>query len=377
MRVLFCGLLRCLVVALYLSPTYADTFTVTTSTSIRNDNWYPLPEAEMKAAAVDTALAEFTNNGRFEIIADSPAAEQSLDGQLLFTIALVGPAQVVKLTTSLTLKNQPTYVSTVSMDIHGLGYRGIYDAFEYVGTEAAKRLNAKIKLLEVAVVAAPVQPAPVADTPTHNAAGVANPEILTLFNQAQELKRKEQFHQARVLFEQVVALSAAAEQRWKGMAEDELSFGLPIFEADNLMLNNTVQDPLKLQQKMLAVTHLYRQILAVNANKPERVVEMNRRLDQVAITQKHMANAIKSSAMARVNPLRVILAEHYMEMGAWPGQARMAEMIPQFIPHMELLNYEIKGQRLEIVVNDKKYAVEILLSAGMEGMGMDIDLEVK
>lgn len=351
--------LLCLVLCFLSAASYAKPFFIITETSIANDNWHPLPVRDMKAAAGDTALAEFSSNGRFEAKPASEASRQQHDGKLQLDISLIGPAEVVKLTMSLHLKDNASYVSSVSMDISGMDYQGIYDAFEYVGREAAKRLNTKI-----AMAHADEKDAPKNQTKSKTATA----ELVSTYNRAQSLKRQEKFHEARVLFQNVIDMSAEAEQRWSEMATDELRYGLPIFEADNLLLNNALQNPLLLKGKMEKVEHLYRQILANNTDKPLRVVEMNKRLDNISISRKAMANALKASALSGAIPLRMMLREYYMTRGEWPDQAEMKQQILGHAPNFDLVSYQSNNEQIELVVKDKKYGAEIQLAGNGQGI---------
>ncbi len=333
----------------------ARSYVVTADTAIRTDNWYPLPKEEMKAAAVDVALSELTGTGRFEIIDRSNNASRSLDGALQFDIALVGPAEIVKLTASVNLKNHATYVSSVSMDIHGMDYRGIYTAFEYVGREAAKRLNTKMVMQLNSGLAT--------RSATDDDASKSGPA--RLFDRAQELKRQEQLDEARVLFEQVIEQGAGSQ--WATMAEDELSYGLPIFEAEALLANNAMGEPDKVMRKMVEVGHLYREILADNLDKPQRVMDINRRLDRVSLSIKHMNNAVRANAMSRAGALRMMLTESCMMDGAWPGRKRLEQLIQDSGVSYDIVRYQRdKGKdkgRGELVVNDRKYDVELTMAS--------------
>jgi len=358
-------LLLCLALCFISAASYAKPLLIITETTISNDNWYPLPLRDMKAAAADTALAELSANGRFEIKQKSDPSQQH-DGKLQLDISLIGPAKVVKLTMSLHLKDNPTYVSSVSMDIHGMDYQGIYDAFEHVGREAAKRLNTKMAMIQAADDNS-LKNISEADSATSALA------ITSSYNQAQELKRQEHFHEARVLFEKVVEDSSEAERRWSHMAVDELRYGLPIFEADSLLLNNSLQAPSILMQKMEKVEHLYRQILADNTDKPQRVIEINSRLDNASISRRALVNALKASALSGAVPLRVMLQEYYMSRGEWPDQSTFKQQISSYAPNFILVSYQSNNEEIELVVKDKKYGAEIQLA----GSGQRVTMQLK
>lgn len=351
-------LLLCLVLSLIPITAYAKAYVVTSETTIHTSNWYPLSEQEMKAAAVDTALSELTISDQFEISRTDKKTGQLHDGTLKFNISLIGPAEIVKLTLTLHLQDNVTYVSSVAMDIHGMDFRGIYNAFEYVGTEAAKRLNAKIAMMH-------------ANNKNYSPGGTKlkpNSNILKLFNQAQELKRKERFNEARALFEKVIEGGSRSDRKWIEMAADELRYGLPIFEADNLLLSNNMKTPMLVQQKIDTVAHLYRQILADNTEKPERIIEMNKRLDTIATSRRALANAMKASSLSRARSLQMILQQYYMTREEWPDQSTVKKEIHQFLPEVELVSYSSNDRLMELVIQDIKYGTKVHLAGTRQGI---------
>lgn len=353
-----------LLLSLISITTYAKPYSITSETVLHNENWYPLSEHDMKAAAVDTALSEFTSSGKFVIVKKEKHARRNTDGNLRFEISLIGSAEVIKLTTTLHLENSATYVSSVSMDIHGMNYQGIYNAFEYVGSETAKRLNTKIKILQENSSNIIEQTKPATHAP--------NADIISLYNQAQQLKRESHFHEARVLFEIVIEDSTTSEHQWNKMARDELRYGLPVFEADNLLLDNTLKDPLLLQQKMETVAHLYRQVLADNTDNPQRIIEMNKRLDSISISRKALENSLKASSLARATPVRIMLKEHYMFNGEWPDQATLKQELHRFSSEFDVVSYQLLDAKFQLVVKDTKYGTEIEIAGDMQDMSMQL-----
>lgn len=334
----------CLLISLLLStPAVAKPVYVSASTSISNGDWYPLPQPDMKAAAVDAALAELTQSGHF-VIFDPSAAGQLTDGDLHFGISLVGPAEVVKLTITLQLPKSATYVASVSLDIHGMDYQGIYKAFEFVGTEAARRLNAKLALAQEPVA-------------THS----PSPDLETaaLYDHAQQLKRKGKYSEARALYERIAEQDSESDSQWRAMASDELRFGLPMFEANSLLFDNTLGDALASIAKLVQVGHLYRQILADNAHDPQRVMEMHRRLDDTFISRKALDNVVRANSLNAASPLRVTFYEYFMSTGAWPDEATAKKELETYAPSFEVVTYRIDSGQLELVLRDTRYGSEV------------------
>ncbi|MEE2733180.1 MAG: hypothetical protein VYA55_20340 [Pseudomonadota bacterium] len=336
---LFVGLLLALSCTLCFAR---QPYTVINQVTIHTGDWYPLSTRDMKAAAVDTALSEFTGTGQFRILPATPPAATPADGRLDLAISLIGPAEVLKLTAALHLQDQPSYVASVSLDIHGMDYQGIYNAFEFVGRETAKRLNAKLQFAQVAQ----------APTPDREASD--------LFNQAQALKREGRYHEARARFEALAERTPATQ--WSALAADELRYGLPLYEADNILPDHALQASERLLEQMTNVSHLYRQILADNGDQPQRVVDINQRLDQVALSLKHLRNAITANALSRATTLRILVMEQLMQTGQWPAEKHMRQLLQQQGDDYELVRYEHSATEGDLVILDQRYDVMLQLS---------------
>ena len=360
----------CLVMCVYSALLCAKPYVVVSEISISNENWYPLSQHDMKSATVDTALSELTQSGRFAIVnANHGKPASPVDGNIKLDISLVGPAEVVKLTMTLQLADTATYVSSVSLDIHGLDYQGIYKAFEYVGREAAKRLNTKIAMIKISPgISHDSAPTPSDSSNTTDEAPLRKQEIVSVFNQAQELKRKEQYHDARALYERVISLSEREEPRLLEMAKDELRFGLPIFEADNMMLDNATQEPSLIATKMEKIQHLYRQILADNTDNPQRMIEIHRRLDNLSISRKALSRVMEANSLASASQLRVMLFEYFMTMGVWPNRETLEEQLKDSALAFEVIDYQASDQKITIMLRDSKYGTQLELSGDMRGV---------
>lgn len=302
----------------------------------------------MKAAAVDTALTELTTSGRFRIV--KQGADPGVEGRLRFDLSLVSPAEIVKLKISFEQNNAATYVSSVAMDIHNMDYQGIYNAFEYVGTEAARRLNARLELA-----------ASQRGQDHRSADASVSADTLALYNEAQAQKRAGNIREARAMFEKVLETSSEEEWQWRKMAKEELRYGLPIFEAENLLLTGSSLEPMSIDQNMKKVAHLYRQILADNTDIPKRVVDINARLDNLSLSRRSVSNAIRANAYARVTQLRVTLLEIYMMEGEWPDKSMIEKQLGQMCPGCKIVRYIVKGDALDMTINDVKYDTEVRL----------------
>ncbi|PCI07053.1 MAG: hypothetical protein COB77_05570 [Gammaproteobacteria bacterium] len=115
--------LACLffILILFVPSIQAKTFVVTFEVEINTGDWFPLPEEDMKAAAVDTALAELTNSGLFTLAPQS-AEKKSTVNNIQLLISLIGPAEAAKLTIMVNLVGHATYISTASISVHDMDY---------------------------------------------------------------------------------------------------------------------------------------------------------------------------------------------------------------------------------------------------------------
>lgn len=325
----------------------ASPYNIATTTTIENGNWYPLTEKEMKAAAIDTALAELTSAGLYSL---DEATDRERDGRLHNELTLIGNAHIVKLTMKLDISDKVSFVSTVSMDITNLDYQGIYKAFEYVGGEAAKQLNARVSLFE--------------STSKVNNKGL-DKQLLVDFNRAQELKRQMKILQARALFEKVSDSNQTVNRELSAMAADELKYSLPMFEAQNLLLQQSMQPPDVIKQNMERVGYIYRQVLADNMDDPQRIIEVQRLLDQLQISNNALARMVQAAVMNLAAPIKIALMEYYAMEGRWPDKDAFEELLSSMLwgarGQYDLVNHELDGKLLRVVVKVKKYNTDVAI----------------
>ena len=326
------------------SPAVAlDPIHVSHSVSIRNGDWIPLPVEEMRRAAGDAALSRLTDAGRLRLTdGDGNPASGANTGSLALEIALIGPAETAKLTIRLDVPGSPTLVSTASISVRALDHAGIYDAFEHVGERAADRLVAKLDLLQ-----------------NHNLAGNLKPNIQSndperhkLYDEAQSLKRSARYAEARSSFESIVASADDPMDTLRQLAEDELRYGLPVFEAQqslNMLGRLSMPGQQGNREEALArAENLYRQIQAENPSDVARVTQAQRALDNLIVTRSALANAMRANAMSQVYGLRMAMMEFVMMEGECPDQARMGKLIEYARARVSLktIESEAGGARL-------------------------------
>lgn len=283
---------------------HAQPYTVSTEITISNGDWYPLPEQDMKAAAVDTALAELTKGGLFSIVDSNEVNKLDLN------ISLIGPAETAKLTIQVNLKGRPTYVSTASISVHDMDFQGIYNAFEHIGLVAAQRLNDKTEALLV-------KP----NTSLSNESLSNDKELQAVYDKAQRLKRQYKYKESRILFEQVAAAMGEGSERLSALAKDELKYGLTVFEAKQSMVAmGNSGDPGAISRSIGKSENLYRQILAENSDSLIRTQEAQSALDNLSVSRNALKNVLRAQTMIAAGSVRMMLQEQYMMTGECPNK---------------------------------------------------------
>jgi tetratricopeptide (TPR) repeat protein len=333
---------------------------VTHSISIRNGNWIPLPAEELRRAAGDAALSRLTDAGRLSLLdSDAHGADLANTGSLALEIALIGPAETAKLTITLNVQGSPTLVSTASISVHGLDHAGIYDALEHVGERAADRLAAKLDLLQNTRRADGAGPEIPKDDPARR----------QTYDQAQAAKREGNYNEARILFETVVASSPGPNDTLRQLAEDELRYGLPLFEAQqayNVLGRMSLPGQQgKREEALSRAENLFRQIQAENPSNVQRVTEAQRALDNLIVVRGALANAMRASMLTRLHSLRIAMMEYSMMEGGCPDRERMRELMSQMNVRVSLGKTVSEGDRAmrySLSDSDSRTRVDLLCS---------------
>ena len=293
----------------FASSTQAKPFAVSTEINIRNGDWYPLPEEDMKAAAVDTALAELTKGGLFSIVTENGLNKLRLE------ISLIGPAEIAKLTIQVDLKDQPSYVSTASISVHDMDFQGIYNAFEHIGQVAAQRLNDKTEALVV-------KPG----KELNSSLAANNKKLKAVYDKAQKLKRQYQYNKSRILFEQVAAATGEGSERLSVLAKDELKYGLTVFEARQWMVAmGNSGNPGAISKSIRNSENLYRQILAENSDNFMRTQEAQSALDNLSVSRNALKNVLRAQTLMAAGSVRMMMQQEYMMMGECPDKKRISD----------------------------------------------------
>ena len=330
----------------FASSVQAKPFAVSTEINIRNGDWYPLPEEDMKAAAVDTALAELTKGGLFSIVAENKSNKLHLD------ISLIGPAETAKLTIQVNLKDQPSYVSTASISVHDMDFQGIYNAFEHIGQVAAQRLNDKTEALLIN---------PGKELNSGSAAN--NKKLKAVYDKAQKLKRQYLYNKSRILFEQVAAASGEGSEQLSALAKDELKYGLTVFEARQWMVAmGNSGGPAMISRSIRNSENLYRQILAENSDNLKRIQEAQAALDNLSVSRNALKNVLRAQTLMAASSIRIMMQQEYMMMGECPDKKQTSRFATSMHAEVTLTNVKKKGMETLYAFTENKTGNSFALS---------------
>ncbi len=329
----------------------AKPFSVSTEVSIRTGDWYPLPEEDMKAAAVDTALAELTKGGLFSIVAKEKSNKLHLE------ISLIGPAETAKLTIQVHLKDRPSYVSTASISVHDMGFQGIYNAFEHIGRMAAQRLNDKTEALVL-------KPREDLKGEGFKKESSANDKTLqALYDKAQNLKRQYRYNKSRVLFEQVAAATGKGSERLSALAKDELKYGLTVFEAKQSMVSMGGDgDPGAIFKSIRNAENLYRQILAENSDNLMRTQEAQSALDNLSVSQNALKNVLRVQTLMVATNVRMMMEQEVMMTGMCPDKKKTSQFAANLHTDVSIKSVREKGEEVLYAFTEDKTGNSFSLS---------------
>ena len=276
--------------------------TVRLSYSIDNGSWIPIPADDMMEASLDAAIARISEGGWLRIVRDDA---QPTEGKLEIDITLVAKAQIAKSVITLELLDEATYVSTASVSVRGLDTQGFHRAFEHIGRESADRLHATL----IARRGGPARIVSDGDDDHWRA----------VYNEAQEKKHAQAYGEASLLFGQVAASSGRGTERLVLLAQDELRYGLPAFEAKHSLIG--LAGPGRgrnFETSLSRAEGLYRQIQAENPTNMAREQEAQFALDQIAIARSAYDQAIRSQVYMRFSQVRIQLTETFFMEGQCP-----------------------------------------------------------
>jgi len=139
------------------------------------------------------------------------------------------------------------------------------------------------------------------------------------YEQAQTMKRANQFVQARTAFQGLAALPGS--EPWSTLAADELRYGLPLHESRVLMARlSTASDSRSRNSLVQQIESLYRSMISDNADKPDRVAEIERSRDQLALLRQASSRNEAGQLKSGLIELREQLENDRQKNGRWPDR---------------------------------------------------------
>ena len=141
----------------------------------------------------------------------------------------------------------------------------------------------------------------------------------TLYDEAQSLKRANRLDAAPASFQSAAELTGPEDAVWAGLAREELRFGLPLHEARQLAVQLATAGDFPGRRQLLSrIDAIHRQLLADNSDRPERIAEIERLRDELALTRQGVSSAEQSSIDAMLEQLRHRIHRHYLSQRQWP-----------------------------------------------------------
>ncbi len=341
----------------------AGPYVLATETRFYNENWFPLPRDQMERAAADPALARLTDSGLFRFVSRE---QGSVEGTLKLDVSLVEAAEVAKITIHMDVENEGSFAATSSTSLRDLDHQGIFLAFTHIGKDAADGLMAKLTALEKAQrqkaasqdiqkesvarlerVAKRLERVALQYEPTQT---VGDMHWQSEYNRAQDLKRSGRFFEARVILEAIVARAQADDPSYR-MARDELRFGLPMFEASYWSLKaveyQANAEPNVVFELWNRSEQRLRQVVAQNADRPERLAKAQSELDRLALNRNALRNALRVNALSQLMPLKMALAQHFAMTGTFPDRGEAEAMLRDYHLDARFGTYDVSAAALD------------------------------
>jgi hypothetical protein len=170
----------------------------------------------------------------------------------------------------------------------------------------------------------------IAAYPPTPAAATGSDAAQAAYHEAQALKRSNRFAEARGAFQEVADLADAPQ--WSTLAADELRYGLPLHESNVLLAELTRATDHPTRSRLLArIDALYQTMLDGNVDNPERIGEIERRRDQLALLRQSARGHEHSSLSAGLDDLRHRIEHYHDQHGHWPDRRRLETEIANML----------------------------------------------
>jgi hypothetical protein len=156
----------------------------------------------------------------------------------------------------------------------------------------------------------------------------------TFYDEAQSLKRDNRLEAARASFQRATEVTRPEDAVWTDLAREELRYGLPLYEARQLTRQLAIAGDFPGRRQMLSrIDAIHRQLLADNSDRPERIAEIERLRDELAIARASVGSAEQSSVNAALDHVRHRIHSYYLNQRQWPDwpflEKELAEALRQ------------------------------------------------
>jgi len=212
-----------------------------------------------------------------------------------------------------------------------------------------------------------------------NTAQADDSEARSAYEEAQAHKRSNRFETARSSFQRVTEFTGPEDAVWANQAREELRYGLPLQEARVLahQLMNAGDFPGR-RQTLARIDTIYRQLLADNSDRPERVAEIERLRDELAIARQNVSSAERSSVEMSLDQLRRRIHRYYLSHRQWPDwnvlQQELADSLKQAglkEDRLYISNYYPSEEQFYATLHDTQNGADITLQGDPRGVTLE------
>ncbi len=131
------------------SPESEKPYDIIVRIRFTNESWFPLSKEEMTSAVKDNLLEKLSASGLFRFVNSTGNAvgDQAI-GYLDIDVSLLESIQTVKVTITLQVPSDATYVASVHGTLANKSSKEIFNEFRSVGDRAGDSINHKLRLLK-------------------------------------------------------------------------------------------------------------------------------------------------------------------------------------------------------------------------------------
>lgn len=313
----------------------------TGSVQLTPSYWRPLPDDELQDLVVGAALDALSRQPSMRVVR---AARASREGNLQIHLTLLGKTQAVEASLSLFNPAFDDVSANASVSLAGLDDKAARAELRHLGTAAAEHLAALVtaRLL--------------GNTPVP---GVGDAfDLQQRYEAALTLKEAGRYHDAHVSLQSIARQEGTDAGVWPELARDELSYGLPVFRAQQL-LNRSYRDNRETMDALTEAEQLLRHAAMENAGNVSRRRETQALLDEVQLVRAEQRNTMRSAAAVQAQSFRLALNRTVMAEEHCPEAERVSAMVT--LPPLQLRRTTGLGKLKRYYLTDTTSGYETVL----------------